>query len=206
MIVTTNYDAALERAFDQAGVPYELVVFMAAGEHAGRFVHDPWPDGKPAGCTPITDPNGYLKFPIAEDTLELERTVIVRLHGGGADLQGCPTVPDNFIVTEDDYIGYLTEHAIGQFIPLQILNKITTSQLLFLAYPVREWPARVFLQRVWGGGRLGANSTAVDPAPTTAEKLIWRDLGVDVIEQAVPEFVDALDHALAARVRATQAP
>ena len=34
LIITTNYDDALERAFDEAGEPYDLVSYIAVGERA----------------------------------------------------------------------------------------------------------------------------------------------------------------------------
>jgi hypothetical protein len=102
LIVTTNYDSTLEHAFDAVHEPYDLVVFIATGEHRGRFVHVPWwdPDGR--GPTAITMPNEYVDLPIDEDGA-LERTVIVKLHGGGVDLgSGGPHLRDNFVITEDD--------------------------------------------------------------------------------------------------------
>ena len=39
LVITTNYDDILERAFSDAGEPYEVVVYMAGGEDHGRFVH-----------------------------------------------------------------------------------------------------------------------------------------------------------------------
>ena len=40
LIVTTNYDDALERAFDAAGEPFDVVTYMARRRARGRFVHD----------------------------------------------------------------------------------------------------------------------------------------------------------------------
>ena len=50
LLITTTYDTALERAFDAVHEPYDLVVFVATGEHSGRFVHIPWwnPDSRGA--------------------------------------------------------------------------------------------------------------------------------------------------------------
>ena len=36
LVITTNYDDILERAFSDAGEPYEVVVYMAGGEDRGR--------------------------------------------------------------------------------------------------------------------------------------------------------------------------
>ncbi|HWI00589.1 MAG TPA: TIR domain-containing protein, partial [Propionibacteriaceae bacterium] len=132
LIITTNYDTALERAFDDVHEPYDLAVFVASGEHRGRFVHVPWWDPDDRGPRPITVPNEYVDLPIDEDGL-LERTVIVKLHGGPADLgAGGPRLRDNFVITEDDYIGYLTQSPVESLIPVQILNKIRDSHFVFL--------------------------------------------------------------------------
>ena len=43
VILTTNYDDALERAFDAVDEPYDLITYVVASpkEHKGRFMH--WP-------------------------------------------------------------------------------------------------------------------------------------------------------------------
>src|SRR5918998_4278251 len=46
LIVTTNYDDSLERAFIEEGEPYELVTYIAEGRDRGRFRHIP-ASGKP---------------------------------------------------------------------------------------------------------------------------------------------------------------
>ena len=39
LIVTTNYDLALERAFEEAGEELDIVAYVASGTHRGRFWH-----------------------------------------------------------------------------------------------------------------------------------------------------------------------
>jgi hypothetical protein len=197
LVVTTNYDAALEHAFDAVHEPYDLVVFVAAGDHRGRFVHVPWwdPDGR--GARPITVPNEYVDLPIDEDGA-LERTVIVKLHGGGVDLgPSGPHLRDNFVITEDDYIGYLTQSPVASLIPLQILNKIRDSHFLFLGYRMRDWTLRVFLQRIWGEQQVDARSWAVEePGLDAVEHELWDHFGVRVVEQAVPKLLNEVEDAL----------
>jgi hypothetical protein len=41
LIVTTNYDLALERAFEEAGEELDIVAYVATGPHRGRFWHRP---------------------------------------------------------------------------------------------------------------------------------------------------------------------
>jgi SIR2-like protein/TIR domain-containing protein len=194
LVVSTNYDAALERAFDAVHEPYDLVVFVAAGDHRGRFVHVPWWDREGRGPRPITMPNEYVDLPIDEEGT-LERTVIVKLHGGSVDLgPGGPHLRDNFVITEDDYIGYLTQSPVASLIPLQILNKIRDSHFLFLGYRMRDWTLRVFLQRIWGEQQVEARSWALeDPGLDAVERELWDHFGVHVVEQTVAEFLNELE-------------
>jgi hypothetical protein len=46
VVVTTDYDDGLERAFDDATEPYDVVWYIADGEHRGTFWHRP-PEGEP---------------------------------------------------------------------------------------------------------------------------------------------------------------
>ena len=71
LIVTTNYDDLLERAFVEAGVPFDAVWYIADGDSRGKFWHRPW-EGEPRQ---IDHPEEY-------DGLDLqERTVILKIHG-----------------------------------------------------------------------------------------------------------------------------
>jgi hypothetical protein len=203
LVITTNYDAALEQAFDAVHEPYDLVVFVATGEHRGRFVHVPWWDPEGPGYTPITMPNEYVELPIDEDGT-LGRTVIVKLHGGGVDLgpRG-PHLRDNFVVTEDDYIGYLTQGPVASLIPLQILNKIRDSHFLFLGYRMRDWTLRVFLQRIWGEQQVEARSWALeDPGLEAVDRELWDHVGVRVVEQEILDFLNELKSELGNLARA----
>jgi hypothetical protein len=196
LVITTNYDTALERAFDEVHEPYDLAVFVATGEHRGRFVHVPWWDPEDRGSRPIRVPNEYVDLPIDEDG-GLERTVIVKLHGGTTDLgSGASRLRDNFVITEDDYIGYMTQSPVESLIPVQILNKIRDSHLLFLAYRMRDWSVRVFLQRVWGEQQLEARSWAVDPGLDVVERGLWEHFGVNVVDEPLSGFLNELDHEL----------
>ena len=192
LVITTTYDMSLERAFNAVHEPYDLVVFAATGEHSGRFVHIPWWDPDSLGARPITIPNEYVDLPIDEDG-ELERTVILKLHGGAADLgKGWPSIRDNFVITENDYIGYLTQSPVESLVPLQILNAIRDSHFLFLGYRVQDWSDRVFLQRIWGNHPIEARSWAVDPGLDVVERELWERLGVNVIDEPLTDFMHDL--------------
>ena len=87
----------------------------------------------------------------------LSRTVIVWINGavdGLLDLK----CEDNYVITEDHYINYLSEFGRG-VVPIQILMKLRKSNYLFLGYTIADWRLRVFLKRIWKGTGLGGPST-----------------------------------------------
>jgi len=192
LIVTTNYDDALERAFDAEEEPYDLVVYLATGPNRGRFQHVPF-DGQPEL---ISVPNEYEHLPIGDD-LELQRTTIVKIHGAVEGSNRRYPWRENYVITEDDYIDYLSQSRIEDLVPFQILEKLRYSHYLFLGYTMRDWNLRVFLQRLWGDQKLGAKSWAIEPAPDILEKEFWSEFGVDLYASPLVGYVNKLSEHLA---------
>jgi hypothetical protein len=199
LIVSANYDTALERAFEAAHEPFDLAVFMAAGEHAGKFLHIPWWDGESGAPEPgpMWPPNRYTKLPIDEDG-ELSRTVIVKVHGGALhDAPPMMEVKHNFVITEDDYIGYLARSPIEALVPVQILEKLKESHFLFLGYAVRAWSLRVLLRRIWSEQKPSATSWAIQPALDKLDRGFWEKLDVERFDFPLSRYVSELERRLA---------
>jgi hypothetical protein len=202
LILNTNYDRALEQAFDDAGEPYDLAVYTARGDDRDLFVHFPHGDVSPVQ---VSTPNAYAGFPIDEYG-ELERTVIVKIHGEVDRTSGGPRRREKCVITEDDYIDYLRGKPIEGLVPTQILDKLRDSHCLFLGYAMRDWPLRVFPNRIWAGKPLGAKSWAVEPHVDALEKELWTHRNVDVFLAGPAEYVDLLGRHLDERVAAGSAP
>lgn len=203
LIVTANYDDALERAFDEANEPYDLAVYMAGGDHAGKFLHVPY-DGDEG--IPVTDVKGYSDFPIDPVTDEIDRTVIVKVHGALRTwpVEGMPDVvrlaSEECVLTEDNYINYLSTSPVEEVIPSAIFNKLMRSHILFLGYSVRDWSLRVLLHRMWKAQRLPSKSWAVHSEPETLDEDIWTLYGVHLRQAPLTGYVQALAEQLAADV------
>ena len=196
LLVTATYDTALERAFERAHEPFDLAVCIAAGKDRGRFLHIPWYDAEDRAIEAITRPNEYVEFPI-DDYGDLSRTVIMKVHGGAMhDAPPGLQVPTGFIVTEDDYIGFLSEGSIENLVPTQLLTKLRDSNFLFLGYSVREWNLRVFLRRVWNEGEPGATSWAVDAGADEVDDDFWRTLEIDRFHLAPADYLADLAQSL----------
>lgn len=197
LIVTTNYDLRLEKAFDRAHERFDLVVFMAGGDHKGRFFHVPWLSGggRPEPG-PILVPNDYGHLPIDEDGV-LGHTVILKIHGGA--LHDAPREyrdTGNFLITEDDYIGFLSRASLESLVPVQIVAKLRESHLLFLGYAIQDWSMRVFLRRVWSEQEEPDRSWAVRTTPDTIDRNFWARFSADPLDVPLGEYVDELERSL----------
>jgi len=201
MIVTTNYDNALECAFDRENEPYDLAVYMASGPDRGKFVHFPY-DGAPEA---VSVPNHYGKFPI-DDYGDLDRTVIIKIHGAVDGNMGDYRWKENYIITEDQYIDYLSTRPTESLVPVQILEKLRGSHCLFLGYNVHDWNLRVFLKRIWRDVAIDAQSWAVERSPDVLEDRFWRRFGVGVIPSGLHDYVSALSASLGPRAETPAEP
>jgi DNA-binding SARP family transcriptional activator len=185
LIVTTAYDLALEQALAEAGEEFDVVVYLAAGGDRGRFVHFA-PNQAP---TIIKIPNTYA----TELSLD-RRTVILRLHGRVDHDESREW--ESFVVTEDDYIGYLAPGELASVVPVALAAKLRRSHFLFLGYALREWHMRLLLNRMWGDEKVGYRSWSVQPTASNLEVEFWRRRDVDVFDVALEEYVASLHQRL----------
>jgi class 3 adenylate cyclase len=183
LIVTTNYDDALERAFQGAGEPFDLVVYAAEGEQRGKFLHFP-----PGGDVCVIErPNEYRGLSLDQ------RSVILKIHGA-VDRAGA--LWDSFVITEDHYINYLTRTDISNLLPVTLAAKLRKSHFLFLGYSLRDWNLRVILHRIWGEQKLTYKSWAILGKMELMEKDFWRSREVDVLNVPLGEYIAALEERL----------
>jgi DNA-binding SARP family transcriptional activator len=184
LLVTTSYDLALEQALLEAEEEFDIVSYVASGRDRGRFCHR-----DPSGETRVIElPNMYA----TELSLE-QRTIVLKLHGG---------LDQSFVVTEDDYIGYLARSDVGGAIPVVLAAKLRRSHFLFLGYGMREWSLRLVLDRISGGEPLAYRSWAVLPEARPLERQFWRSRDVDLLEQALDAYVESLGSYLGVEARA----
>jgi SIR2-like domain len=180
LIVTTNYDDSLERAFADEDEPYDLVTYIADGDDRGRFRHI-IVDGEQ---TVIRVPNEYAKFQLDQ------RTLIAKIHGAVDRKHGA----DSFVITEDHYIEYMTHADFANLFPVKLVAKLRKSCLLFMGYSLRDWNLRVMLHRLWEQQK-GKNYQywAIQSKPDTIDSAAWSKRGVNVLQVSVEDFVAAAE-------------
>jgi len=181
LIVTTNYDDALERAFLDAGESFDLISYVAKGPHRGKFLHRP-PD---AETRLIEEPNKYRELSLEK------RTVILKIHGAvdRDDPDG-----DSYVITEDHYIEYLAQTDISNIIPATLMAAMNESHFLFLGYSLGDWNLRVILHRIWGQQPFEDKFTswAIQKDPSRLEERLWRRRNVEIFSVDLADYSEAL--------------
>ena len=138
LIVTTSYDPALERAFDEARRGADWSGTSRRAEP--RPLLAPGADGSPT----LIESRTRTRTRSPE-----KRTVVLRLRGG---VDRSPERErESFVVTEDDYIGYLDGELTGSF-PVAVAARLRRSHFLFLGYESATGTSAV-LSRIWGERR-----------------------------------------------------
>jgi hypothetical protein len=179
LIVTTNYDDLIERAFRKTEEPFDLVTYVAEGEQRGKFLHLP-PDGKERL---IEKPNEYRSLSLKE------RTVILKIHG---TVDRIHDERDSFVITEDHYIEYLTRTDISNLLPVTLAAKMRKSHFLFLGYSLRDWNLRVILYRIWGEQKLNYQSWAIQLDPHPIDRKFWVKRDVDILNIDLENYITKL--------------
>ena len=185
LLVTTNYDDALEKAFTRAGEPFDLVTYLAAGPSRGKFLHH-MPDGD---RHVIDQPNVYRELSLRR------RPVILKIHGA-VDREDAAA--DSYVITEDHYIEYLAQTDIANIIPAALMAVMNESHFLFLGYSLRDWNLRVILQRIWGRRPFEEQykSWAIRKDPSRLEERLWASRNVEIMNLDLDAYVAALRGAL----------
>jgi DNA-binding SARP family transcriptional activator len=187
LIISTRYDLALERAFENAGEEVDVVTYVATGPDRGKFWHRA-PGEDPC---PIDVPNTYA----TELSLE-RRTVILKLHGAVDPFP--ERAWESFVITEDDYIDYLGRSDVVSSVPVALAAHLRRSHFLFVGYEMVDWNLRLVMHRVWGDRPLAYRSWALDPAPSALDQAFWRRFDIDVLDVDPDEYVGLLERRLEA--------
>ena len=181
LVVTTNYDDALEQAFSDAGEPFDLVSYVARGPERGKFLHWP-PDSDPRL---IEQPNRYRGLSLEK------RPVILKIHGA-VDRNNPDR--DSYVITEDHYIEYLAQTDISNILPATLMAAMNESHFLFLGYSLGDWNLRVILHRIWGQQPFEDKFTswAILKDPSRLEERLWRRRNVEILNVDLKQYVEAL--------------
>ncbi len=179
LIVTTNYDDLLERAFRASGQPFDLVSYIAEGEHRGKFLHRSF-EGE--ACL-IDKPNEYAGLSLDR------RSIILKIHGA---IDRTAPERDSFVITEDHYLNFLTRTDISNLIPVTLAAKLRKSHFLFLGYSLRDWNLRIVLHRLWGEQKLIYKSWVVQSHHQEFDQKLWGQREVEILNVSLEDYLAEL--------------
>jgi hypothetical protein len=183
LLVTTNYDDLLERAFDKAGEPFHVLVYEADGMDRGRF----FSAGSATRIDVAADPRALSEL------LGNVRSLIVKFHGSRDRVD---SARDSFVITEDHYIDYLVRSMNRSMIPAALTAQIRESHVLFLGHSLRDWNLRVILNRIWEDRKLDRRSWAVQRQPDRLDCAMWERRGVTILNTNLREYAQLFDEAI----------
>jgi hypothetical protein len=182
LVVTTNYDDLLERAYQMEKQPYDLFTYVATGKEIGKFMHTPFGEAPAI----VSNPRRFTKAILEE------RPVIVKIHGTVA----ASAADDSFVITEDHYIDFLQRTDIAKLIPLSLLPVLQKSHFLFMGYSLRDWNVRVLLQQIWAQQEQKWRSWAVQHETNVLDQTFWMERGVAIQVIDLTVYVSGLERAL----------
>ena len=199
LIVTTNYDDNMERALQRAGRPFDLVVHPTDRKDYDASVFW-WRAGASAPEKPVA-PNKLL--------IDLSQTTVVyKMHGTmhRADAQW-----DSYVVTEDDYVEFLSRMAGQSAVPSQFIRHFRSRHFLFLGYGLRDWNLRVLLRSLAmapvpepnapqlvtptppdAGSEERVKSWAIQYKPSMIERELWSARDVRIFDESIDDFTTAI--------------
>jgi hypothetical protein len=178
LLLTTNYDDVLERAFAEAQEPVDVVVYQARRDEQ-RFVHVR-PDGE---RLPIDEPARYRAFALER------RSVILKIHGH-VDREQLGR--DTFVITEDHYIDYLAGEGVRALIPAYLMRRIRESDLLFLGYSMSDWNLRVILRQIWSEQGISTGGWSIQRSPSEIDRRFWARQRIEILDLALEDWVDGM--------------
>src|SRR4029079_14081510 len=95
---------------------------------------------------------------------------------------------DNFVITEEDYVDFLSRMAsTSPPLPAILSEHLAARNFLFLGYGLRDWNLRVVLNNMSrlfkAGGRTPKPSWAIQRAPSEVERRLWDKRNVNIFDE-----------------------
>jgi hypothetical protein len=180
MIVTTNYDRLMEKALDTAGTPYLVVVQPIEGFNTA------------AGRTRVAE---LAKF---------DGLILYKFHGEFGDNGPGATAGDRspsprIILTEEDYIEFLSVLGKDGAVPNLITERLADNTLLFLGYSLEDWDFRtmhkILIDRLVKHSQ--RTSFAIQKDPPEFWVRYWESKKVLIYNVDLYDFADQLKERLA---------
>lgn len=170
LIVSTNYDHLLERALDENARAFETIIQPLEGF-----------DSTPATTTRFENLEVY------------EHVLLYKIHG---TFETKEPGPPPLLITEDDYIQFLTVVSIDNVgVPKLITKNLVPNTLLFLGYGLEDWDFRTIYKGLIEPlpKHQSRKSFAIQKDPSTFWVDFWKNKGVIIYNVDLYDFAEQLE-------------
>ena len=175
LIVTTNYDDLLERAFREKGRAFCVVVYKT---------------GNPAFLVWESSASKPREFLANELDLPVGHIPIIYKMHGAADAEDPDR--DSYVITEDDYVEFLARMASMTAIPAVFARPFQRSHFLFLGYGLKDWNLRVILYKIWKDWARRYASWAIQHQAQPLERVFWSRRDLTIYEMSIDDLLKKL--------------
>ncbi len=179
LIVTTNYDDLMERAFRKKSRPFHTVIYRTT-EQPTVLV---WEHG--AAAPKEVHPN--------EMDLKLGSVPVIYKMHGASDRND--KTRESYVITEDHYVQFLSRIAQQSAIPAVIADFFGESHFLFLGYGLKDWNLRVVLHEIWRKWPRRYGSWAIQHTPPPLEYQFWLKRDLTIFDITIDDFVARMKQA-----------
>jgi UDP-2,3-diacylglucosamine pyrophosphatase LpxH len=191
LIVTANFDRTLESAFQAQKQAFDLITY--AGSTRG-FIYQKFRNGPEGLVNQSTQDESYTG---KLDDADLDPTAcpaILKLYG---PVDWKETTEENFAITEDHFIEYLSSTSIGTRIPASLLDELKNSSIWFLGYGLNHWDERVILHRIWPNHEYRDKRNrspwwAVQSYPQELDRYLWDQSQVELFVMPLADYIARL--------------
>lgn len=201
LIVTTCFDRSLEKAFENAGQPVDLVSYVSQ-KGQKKFVYQkldyPEPSAKEMGWTKAEEVNKPADPSGEDDPYHFlqERPVILRLYG---PTDWAVSEAEKFAISEDHFLDYFIFDILHE-LPQTLSQKLINSHLWFLGYSLSQWNLRGIVRQIQASPECQKNRKrwwAVQERLELLDRELWERQGepkvVLLTEAQIVSFKDYID-------------
>ena len=192
LIITTNYDALMEKALDAEEVPYAVITVDRTERHAHAHF---------AGLSPREHQALTQRNPaVPARQMQLNKgartlAIVFKMHGC---LNPELNAPDGIVITETDYVNFVSH--LEEVLPAVVGALLPTKRLLFLGYSFSDWNVRSIYESIARRSDERVRDYAVTRMLSKFERLYFHQRNIGLILQDLGAFtarLSSFDPALA---------
>jgi hypothetical protein len=186
LIVTTNYDALMEKALAQLEVPHVVI----SVDRDKRDAHARFAQLTPEELRILNERHKPAPARQFQFNKHKSMAIVFKMHGCmNPEVQA----PDGIVITEEDYVSFITN--LNDTVPQVVGSILPTKRLLFLGYSFSDWNVRGVYETVRRRSGARLRDYAVTKALSAFEREYFKRKDIALILQDLGTFTDRLSTA-----------